>query len=290
MVRDRVPDTKALQRVICSLPPRLDWPMPYLLGFQGVTLGRERARTADFLHTFTDAADDMQLFWEAFPAEGGAARTTYMFTYCDTDRQRPTFQARPPDPAPGSITLCARRPGPKPARGAERGGRVCGRAGRRAAPLERLAQGAAASGARAGRCWMAYGARARRCQSANYGGRTPGAAGPLLTGGACQALQERYSRRARGRRCWTATSSCCRSTRAHRWTRWISGACSSAPSRLSRTARCARSSTASCRCSTLNIPLSLCRRLRLHPALEAPCSASVRALDVLQATCAPPLP
>jgi hypothetical protein len=22
---------------------------------------------------------DMQLFWEAFPAEGGAARTTYMF-------------------------------------------------------------------------------------------------------------------------------------------------------------------------------------------------------------------
>jgi len=44
----------------------------------------------------------MQLFWEAFPAEGGAARTTYMFTYCDTDRQRPTFQARSPDPAPGS--------------------------------------------------------------------------------------------------------------------------------------------------------------------------------------------
>ena len=51
------------------------------------------SRTGDFLHTFTDAAEDMQLFWEAFPAEGGAARTTYMFTYCDTDKRRPTFQA-----------------------------------------------------------------------------------------------------------------------------------------------------------------------------------------------------
>ena len=36
----------------------------------------------------------MQLFWEAFPAEGGAARTTYMFTYCDVDKRRPSFQAR----------------------------------------------------------------------------------------------------------------------------------------------------------------------------------------------------
>ena len=51
------------------------------------------SRTGDFLHTFTDASEDMQLFWEAFPAEGGAARTTYMFTYCDTDKRRPTFQA-----------------------------------------------------------------------------------------------------------------------------------------------------------------------------------------------------
>ncbi|KAK9841815.1 hypothetical protein WJX81_004881 [Elliptochloris bilobata] len=53
----------------------------------------EQNRTGDFLHTFTDASDDMQLFWEAFPAEGGAARTTYMFTYCDTDKRRPSFQA-----------------------------------------------------------------------------------------------------------------------------------------------------------------------------------------------------
>lgn len=37
--------------------------------------------TSDLLYTFTHAQDDLQLFWEAFPAEGGAARTTYMFTY-----------------------------------------------------------------------------------------------------------------------------------------------------------------------------------------------------------------
>jgi hypothetical protein len=37
--------------------------------------------SADLLYSITDAAADMQLFWEAFPAEGGASRTTYMFAY-----------------------------------------------------------------------------------------------------------------------------------------------------------------------------------------------------------------
>lgn len=45
------------------------------------------------LYTFTDAEDDMQLFWEAFPAAGGG-RTTYMFTYADADAKRPTFEVR----------------------------------------------------------------------------------------------------------------------------------------------------------------------------------------------------
>eukprot|EP00775_Hariotina_reticulata_P005190 gene5190-5428_t len=38
------------------------------------------------------ATADMQLFWEAFPAEGGAARTTYMFAYSDADPSRPSFE------------------------------------------------------------------------------------------------------------------------------------------------------------------------------------------------------
>eukprot|EP00884_Botryococcus_braunii_P016459 jgi/Botrbrau1/3497/Bobra.341_2s0027.1 len=46
---------------------------------------------ADFLRTITDSKDDMQLFWEAFPAEGGGARTTYCFTYVDNDRRRPSL-------------------------------------------------------------------------------------------------------------------------------------------------------------------------------------------------------
>ena len=48
-------------------------------------------RNGDLLYTFTDAEDDMQLFWEAFPAAGGG-RTTYMFTYADADAKRPTFE------------------------------------------------------------------------------------------------------------------------------------------------------------------------------------------------------
>ena len=38
-------------------------------------------KSGDLLYTFSDAELDMQMFWEAFPAEGGKSRTTYMFTY-----------------------------------------------------------------------------------------------------------------------------------------------------------------------------------------------------------------
>lgn len=34
-----------------------------------------------------------QLFWEAFPAEGGTARTTYMFAYSDATPERPSFES-----------------------------------------------------------------------------------------------------------------------------------------------------------------------------------------------------
>jgi hypothetical protein len=34
----------------------------------------------------------MQLFWQAFPAHGGSARTTYMFTYADCAKQRPSLK------------------------------------------------------------------------------------------------------------------------------------------------------------------------------------------------------
>ena len=49
-------------------------------------------RSADFMRTVTDADADLQLFWQAFPAEGGAARTTYMFIYADCAKQRPSLQ------------------------------------------------------------------------------------------------------------------------------------------------------------------------------------------------------
>jgi lycopene cyclase CruP len=47
----------------------------------------------DFLRSVDDAspADDVSWLWEAFPAEGGAARTTYMFAYMDADRRRPSL-------------------------------------------------------------------------------------------------------------------------------------------------------------------------------------------------------
>lgn len=38
------------------------------------------------------AAAPVQVFWEAFPAEGGAARTTYMFAYTDAHPSRPSFE------------------------------------------------------------------------------------------------------------------------------------------------------------------------------------------------------
>lgn len=52
----------------------------------------EQNTTADLLYSMTDSASDMQLFWEAFPAEGGKARTTYMFAYSDAHPGRPTFE------------------------------------------------------------------------------------------------------------------------------------------------------------------------------------------------------
>jgi lycopene cyclase CruP len=49
-------------------------------------------RDADLLVTTQHADTDMQLFWEAFPAEGGRARTTYMFTYVDAHPSRPDLE------------------------------------------------------------------------------------------------------------------------------------------------------------------------------------------------------
>jgi lycopene cyclase CruP len=52
-----------------------------------------RNTSADLLYTFDDSADDLQLFWEAFPAEGGRARTAYAFAYTDAHPSRPSFAA-----------------------------------------------------------------------------------------------------------------------------------------------------------------------------------------------------
>ena len=46
---------------------------------------------ADLLYSFTDSFDDSQMFWEAFPADGGASRTAYMFLYTDIHPERATF-------------------------------------------------------------------------------------------------------------------------------------------------------------------------------------------------------
>ncbi|KXZ50501.1 hypothetical protein GPECTOR_16g676 [Gonium pectorale] len=48
---------------------------------------------ADLLYSLSHARSDMQLFWEAFPAEGGTARTTYMFAYSDAHPERPSFES-----------------------------------------------------------------------------------------------------------------------------------------------------------------------------------------------------
>ena len=51
----------------------------------------EKNMSADLLYSFEDSVDDMQYFWEAFPADGGESRTIYMFSYTDCHTTRPTF-------------------------------------------------------------------------------------------------------------------------------------------------------------------------------------------------------
>jgi lycopene cyclase CruP len=46
---------------------------------------------ADLLVTLNDSENDMQYFWEAFPAEGGKSKTVYMFAYTDAEPSRPSF-------------------------------------------------------------------------------------------------------------------------------------------------------------------------------------------------------
>ncbi|EIE26315.1 hypothetical protein COCSUDRAFT_11899 [Coccomyxa subellipsoidea C-169] len=67
--------------------------MCLVVGSCATSFPAERNKSGDFMRTVTDAEDDMQLFWQAFPAQGGAARTTYMFTYADCAKQRPSLQA-----------------------------------------------------------------------------------------------------------------------------------------------------------------------------------------------------
>ena len=45
----------------------------------------------DLLVTIDDSQDDMQYFWETFPAEGGKSKTVYMFAYADADPARPSM-------------------------------------------------------------------------------------------------------------------------------------------------------------------------------------------------------
>ncbi|GAB4815041.1 hypothetical protein N2152v2_002087 [Parachlorella kessleri] len=52
----------------------------------------EKNTSADLLYTTRDSEDDLQLFWEAFPAAGGN-RTAYMFAYSDAEPGRPSFSA-----------------------------------------------------------------------------------------------------------------------------------------------------------------------------------------------------
>jgi lycopene cyclase CruP len=46
---------------------------------------------ADLIASFTPIINQCQYLWEAFPAKDG--RTTYLFTYVDTDRERPSLEA-----------------------------------------------------------------------------------------------------------------------------------------------------------------------------------------------------
>jgi lycopene cyclase CruP len=53
--------------------------------------GMDQSAGCDLLVTIDDSQDDMQYFWEAFPAEGGKAKTVYMFAYADADPARPSM-------------------------------------------------------------------------------------------------------------------------------------------------------------------------------------------------------
>ena len=63
-------------------------------------------RTSDLLCTCTDASADLQPFWEAFPAANGG-RTTYMFTYADADKRRPSFEVTSCRSCPARLGLWA---------------------------------------------------------------------------------------------------------------------------------------------------------------------------------------
>eukprot|EP00890_Picochlorum_soloecismus_P001882 jgi/Picsp_1/2695/NSC_00925-R1_fad dependent oxidoreductase len=58
--------------------------------FSGID--REKNCSADLLATIDDSENDMQLFWEAFPAAGGDMRTVYIFAYSDACPSRPGFK------------------------------------------------------------------------------------------------------------------------------------------------------------------------------------------------------
>ena len=55
-----------------------------------ITEGVPKFTSSDILASFTDAERDMQYFWETFPAKEGT--TMYMFTYCDADESRDSFE------------------------------------------------------------------------------------------------------------------------------------------------------------------------------------------------------
>jgi len=55
-----------------------------------VTEGVPKFTNSDILASFSDAEQDMQYFWETFPAKDGT--TMYMFTYCDADESRVSFE------------------------------------------------------------------------------------------------------------------------------------------------------------------------------------------------------
>ncbi len=52
--------------------------------------GYEKNDTGDLIYSFTPIINQCQYFWEAFPARDG--RTTYMFSYLDAHRDRPSLE------------------------------------------------------------------------------------------------------------------------------------------------------------------------------------------------------